>query len=105
MPTVLGFHDPRTDWFSTLSLVVGIVALAALVAWLLLTREQAWRGLLFAAAGWLLPTLALVLNRVALFGVTVVDNAIYFHLPTALFVVGILEASVAPHDPVRGASH
>jgi hypothetical protein len=101
VPTLLGFHDPRTDWFSTLSLVVGVVALAALVGWLLLTREQAWRGLVFAAAGWLLPTLALVLNRVGLYGVAVVDNAIYFHLPTALFLIGVLEAVVAPRR--RGA--
>ena len=68
------------------------MVLALLVGWLLATRAGAWRGLAFAAAGWLLPTLALVLNRVSLFGVGVVDNAIYFHLPTALFLIGVLEA-------------
>jgi hypothetical protein len=92
VPTAVGFHDPRSGVFSALSLVVGCVVLAALVGWLLATRDGAWRGLLFAAAGWLVPTLALVVSRVSLFGVSVVDNAIYFHLPTVLFVVGVLEA-------------
>jgi hypothetical protein len=92
VPTALGFHDPRSGFFSGLSLVVGSVTLAVLVGWLLATRDGAWRGLLFAAAGWLLPTLALVVSRVSLFGVSVVENAIYFHLPTVLFVVGLLEA-------------
>ena len=99
VPTLVGFHDPRTSWFSTLSLVVGWVVLLVVVGWLLLTRRQAWRGLLFAAAGWALPTLALALNRVSLFGVTVVDNIIYFYLPTALFLIGLLEAH---RGPVRG---
>jgi hypothetical protein len=66
------------------------------VGWLLVTRESAWRGLLFAAAGWALPTLALILNRVELYGVIVVDNAIYFFLPSALFVIGVLEAVRSP---------
>lgn len=96
VPTLVGFHDPRTEWFSTLSLVVGWVVLIAVVGWLLLTRRQAWRGLLFAGAGWALPTLALALNRVSIFGVTVVDNIIYFYLPTALFLIGLLEAHRGP---------
>jgi len=96
VPTLVGFHDPRTAWFSTLSLVVGWVVLIAVVAWLLLRRQQAWRGLLFAAAGWALPTAALALNRVSIFGVTVVDNIIYFYLPTALFLIGLLEAYRGP---------
>lgn len=115
VPTLVGFHDPRTAWFSTLSLVVGWVVLVAVVGWLLLTRRQAWRGLLFAAAGWALPTLALAVNRVSIFGVTVVDNIIYFFLPAALFLVGLLEAHRGPlrrpvgagarrSDPGRGAA-
>ena len=96
IPTTVGFHDPHSDAFSALSLVIGCVGLVALVAWLGLTRTGAWRGLLFAGAGWLLPTLALVLNRVSIFGVGVVDNAIYFHLPTVLFVIGLLEAWRSP---------
>ena len=92
VPTALGLHDPRSDAFSALSLVIGCAVLALLVGWLLTTRAGAWRGLVFAAAGWLLPTLALVVNRVAFFGVGVVDNAIYFHLPTVLFLIGIVEA-------------
>ena len=96
VPTLVGFHDPRTAWFSTLSLVVGWVVLLAVVGWLLATRRQAWRGLLFAAAGWALPTLALALNRVSIFGVTVVDNVIYFYLPTTLFLIGLLEAHRGP---------
>lgn len=96
VPTLVGFHDPRNEAFSTLSLVIGCLALAALVGWLLVTRQGAWRGLLFAAAGWALPSLALILNRVALYGVVVVDNAIYFFLPSALFVVGVLEAVRSP---------
>ena len=96
VPTALGFHDPRNSAFSTLSLVIGCVVLTALVAWLVVTRVGAWRGLLFAAAGWSLPSLALILNRVELYGVEVVDNAIYFFLPTALFVIGVLEAVRAP---------
>jgi hypothetical protein len=101
LPTVVGFHDPRSDVFSALSLAIGCVCLVLLVGWLLLTRAGAWRGLLFAGAGWMLPTLLLVLNRVALFGVDVVDNAIYFHLPTVLFVVGVLEAVRAPRRGSR----
>jgi hypothetical protein len=96
VPTALGFHDPRSERFSAAGLVLGCVVLVILVGWLLTTRRGAWRGLLFAAGGWLLPTLALVLNRVSIFGVVVVDNAIYFHLPTVLFVVGVLEATLAP---------
>ena len=102
VPTLVGFHDPRTAWFSTLSLVIGWLVLLVAVAWLLWTRERAWRGLLFAAAGWALPTLALALNRVSIFGVTVVDNAIYFYLPTALFLIGLLEAH---RGPERRAAH
>ncbi|QIG44794.1 hypothetical protein G5V58_20220 [Nocardioides anomalus] len=96
VPTALGFHDPRSTGFSAFSLIVGCVTLSLAVLWLLVTREAAWKGLLFAAAGWLLPTLALVLNRVSIFGVHVVDNVIYFHLPTALFAVGMLEAWRSP---------
>lgn len=96
IPTALGFHDPHSHVFSALSLVVGCLVLAGGGAWLLATRTGAWRGLAFAAVGWLLPTLALVLNRVSIFGITVVDNAIYFHLPTVLAVVGVLEAVRAP---------
>ena len=103
IPTALGFHDPSSDAFSALSLVIGCVVLVLLVGWLLVSREEAWRGLLFAGAGWLLPTLALVLNRVTFFGIGVVDNAIYFHLPTALFVVGLLEAWRAPRRHRRRA--
>jgi hypothetical protein len=99
VPTLVGFHDPRTGWFSALSLLVGWVVLVAVVGWLLVRRRQAWRGLLFAAAGWALPTAALAVNRVSLFGVGVVDNAIYYYLPTALFVVGLLEAY---RGPARG---
>jgi len=96
VPTAVGLHDPRSELVSTLSLVVGCLTLAALVGWLLTTRVGAWRGLLFAAVGWALPTLALIVNRVDLYGVEVVDNAIYFFLPTALAVIGVLEASLAP---------
>jgi hypothetical protein len=92
LPTAVGFHDPRSDVFSTLSLVVGCVVLVTLVAWLVATREAAWRGLLFAAVGWLLPILALVLNRLSIYGLAVVDNAVYYHLPTVLVVIGLLEA-------------
>jgi hypothetical protein len=101
IPTALGFHDPRSAGFSALSLVIGCVGLVLLVSWLLATRRGAWRGLVFAGAGWLLPTLALVLNRVSIFGVGVVDNAIYFHLPSVLFVVGVLEAWLAPRRQER----
>ena len=38
------------------------------------------------------PVLALVLNRLSVYGVIVVDNAIYFHLPTVLVMIGVLEA-------------
>lgn len=96
VPTALGFHDPRSDRFASLSLVLGCVVLVGVVAWLLRTRRGAWRGLVFAAGGWLVPTLLLVLNRVSIFGVDVVDNAIYFHLPTVLALVGVLEATQAP---------
>jgi hypothetical protein len=105
VPTAVGFHDPRSDAFSALSLVIGCAVLVAVVGWLLSTREQAWRGLLFATAGWLLPVLALVLNRLSVYGVSVVDNAIYFHLPTVLVMIGVLEAWRAPrragHEPIR----
>ena len=38
-----------------------------------------------------LPVLALVLDRLSVYGVSVVDNAIYFHLPTVLVMIGVLE--------------
>jgi hypothetical protein len=101
VPTALGFHDPRSDAFSLLCLVIGCVVLVTLVAWLLLTREHAWRGLLFAAVGWLLPVLALSLNRLTVYGIAVVDNAIYFHLPTVLAMVGVLEAWRSPRRAGR----
>ena len=96
VPTAVGFHDPRSDAFSALSLVIGCLVLVGLVAYLVATREGAWRGLLFAAAGWLLPTVALVLNRLTIYGIHVVDNAIYYHLPTVLVVIGVLESWRAP---------
>lgn len=99
LPTALGFHDPRSPAFSTFSLVLGLVVLAVLLGYLVGTRTGTWHGLLFAAAGWVLPTAALVLNRLSLYGVEVVDNAIYFHLPTVLVGVGLLEAWRAPRRP------
>jgi hypothetical protein len=104
IPTAVGFHDPHSPAFSALSLAIGCVGLVLLVAWLGLTRRGWWRGLLFAGAGWLLPTLALVLNRVSLFGVVVVDNAIYYHLPTVLVMIGVLEAVRAPRRGTRAAT-
>ena len=96
VPTALGVHGPGTAWIDTAGLVLGWVVLTLLVGWLLATRTGAWRGLLFATVGWLLPTLALLLNRLERYGAEVADDAIYFYLPTALFLIGVLEAIRAP---------
>ena len=102
IPTALGFHDPKLAWFSTVGIVVGLVLVSALLVMTVIRRKGAWLGWVFAVAGWLAPTLALVLNRVSLFGTSVADNAIYFYFPTMLFVVGVLEATRAP---LRRADH
>lgn len=96
VPTSLGLHAPGSGWFPHLSLIVGWVVLVAGVGWLLATRRGAWRGLLLASAGWLLPTLALLLGRLVRYGPGVADDAINSYLPTALVLIGVVEAMRAP---------
>jgi hypothetical protein len=96
LPTAFGVHAPGSQWVETAGLVLGWLVLVGLVGWLLVTRRGSWRGLLFAGAGWLLPTLALLLNRLGRYGSGVADDAIYFYLPTALVVIGVLEATLSP---------
>jgi len=96
VPSLLGFHDPSTHWFSVLGTVVGTLTLVCLVVFTLISRVSAWRGWLFALAGWFLPSVALLLNRVGYFGPQVAENVFYYYLPSLLFVVGVMEAWVAP---------
>ena len=71
---------------------MGWLVTVLVVGWLLATRRGAWRGLAFAVAGWSVPTLAVLLNRLERYGPGVADDAIYVYLPTVLVVVGLLEA-------------
>ena len=96
VPTALGVHAPGTPWLEVLAAVVGWVVTVVVVGWLVATRQGAWRGLAFAGLGWLLPSLALLLNRLERYGFGVADDAIYFYLPTVLTVIGLVEAHAAP---------
>jgi hypothetical protein len=107
VPTALGLHAPGSGWADVLAPVVGWAVTVVGVGWLLMTRRGAWRGLVFAAVGWLFPTLALLLNRLDRYGPGVAEDAIYFYLPTVLTLVGLCEAVLAPRrDPGtrRGAA-
>ncbi len=96
VPTALGLHDPGTPWLDVLAAVLGWVVTVLVVGWLVVTRQGVWRGLAFAALGWLLPTLALLLNRLGRYGFEVADDAIYVYLPTVLTLIGLAEAFLRP---------
>lgn len=106
VPTALGLHPLTTGWLEAVTPVVGWLVTLLVVGWLLATRSGAWRGLLFAVAGWSVPTLAVLLNRLERYGPGVADDAIYVYLPTVLVLVGLLEAVRAPRRnapaPVSG---
>jgi len=101
VPTMLGCHRPGVEWFSALGTLLGLGVLAGLLVFTAVTRRGAWRGWLFAIAGWLVPSAALVLNRVGLYGVGVVTQAFYFFLSTMLVLVGVLTALNSPPRPGR----
>jgi len=103
VPSLLGFHDPTTPWFVVLGTTIGVLVLAGSVGFTLQWRVGAARGWVFAVAGWLVPSAALVLNRLWFWGPIVSEWIVYFFLPSMLFLVGALEAWAAPEREV--ASH
>lgn len=96
LPMVLGIHQPAAPLVHALGVVAGLVVLALLVAVTCRRSPTAWRGWVFAAVGWLVPAVALVVSRVGFWGVVVAEQPTYYFLPTVLVMVGVLEAWLAP---------
>ncbi len=101
LPVMLGFYDPSRPGFALVGVVLGCLALAGLLALTLKRSPHSWRGWVFALAGWFVPVLAVTLPRVGYIGVRAIEQPVYYYLPTFLFIVGVLEAWVAPR--ARGA--
>ena len=98
LPLVLGFSDLDDrlfSWCGTALAVLGVFALLLRA----LRRPAMWKGLTFALAGWLLPSAALVLNRVGVVGQPIVKMPYYYGLSTVLLVIGIAAALAAAADP------
>jgi len=91
LPLILGFSDLDNRIFTWCGIVLAAGAVVALVI-RAVRRPAMWRGLGFAAAGWLLPIAALVLNRVGVVGQTAVRLPYYFGLSTMLVVLGVAAA-------------
>jgi hypothetical protein len=106
VPSIVGLHgdryDPTWDRFST---AVGAVLIVALFGWTMLRNRRAWRGWAFALIGWLLPALALLINRVGLTHSNgVATNLIYQYLALTMFLVGVIEAVLIASDRPRFAA-
>lgn len=101
LPMVVGLFGPvLTTWRTVL--VVSIAAFFVVVVVVTLVRSRrAWRGWTFALVGWLVPVLSVVTSRVGYIGIPAVEQSMYYYLPTLLFIVGALEAWVAPSWPHR----
>jgi hypothetical protein len=96
LPLTLGFYDPSRPGFELIGSVIGVIALVGLMIATVLRSRRAWRGWIFAFAGWFVPVLAVTLPRVGYIGVRAIEQPLYYYLPTFLLVVGVLEAWVAP---------
>ena len=96
LPLGLGFYDPGNPGLHLFGIVFGVLMLAGLLAVTLRRSRRAWRGWLFALAGWFVPVLAVTLPRVGYIGIRAIEQPVYYYLPTLLFIVGVLEAWVAP---------
>jgi hypothetical protein len=109
LPSFLGIHDPSNQTLTNVGAVVSGGLAIGLVWWTVQRSRAAWWAWGFAVLGWLVPTLALVVNRAGLFGVGVASNLVYYPFATLLVVVGALEAvasATAPGRPVDpGAAH
>ena len=88
LPLLLGFSDPEQGSLMQVGTVVAVVALAGLLFRLVRLRAGG-RGLVFAVAGWALPSAALVLSRVGLYGTSLVHQPYYYALSTVLVVLGL----------------
>jgi len=94
LPALVGIHGDRyAPAWDSFGVVVGVVLLVVLFGWTMLRSRRAWRGWAFAFIGWLLPALALVVNRLGLTHTTAVaTNVIYQFMAIAMFLVGVFEA-------------
>jgi hypothetical protein len=113
LPSLVGIHaDVGGGGWDTFGVVVGAVLLVVLVGWTLARNLRAWHGWAFAFAGWIVPALALLMNRLGLkHNTAFATNLIYQPLAVAMFLVGVLEAVLAaglltrftalPRPPVR----
>jgi hypothetical protein len=113
LPSLVGIHaDVGGGSWDTFGVVVGAVLLVVLVGWTLARSLGAWRGWAFAFAGWVVPALALLVNRLGYnHNTRFATNLIYQPLAVAMFLVGVLEAVLAaglltrfaalPRPPVR----
>lgn len=104
LPLSIGFYDPNRPWFEILGIGLAGVLLVALVVGTLLRSRRAWRGWLFALAGWALPIGTVVMARVASNGVAAIEQTMYYYLPILLFLVGVCEAWAAPWRPARSGA-
>jgi hypothetical protein len=100
LPLLLGFSDPAQGQRMRVGTVVAVVAVAVLLV-VLARRGAGARGLVFAVAGWALPSAALVLSRVGLYGEGMVHQPYYYALSTVLVVLGLGMALSAPAATVR----
>jgi hypothetical protein len=94
VPGMLGLHgDGQAPGWNQLCITIGTVVLLGIFVLTMRRSLDAWRGWAFAVAGWLLPALALLVNRLG-FGhdTTVAGNVIYQYFASMMFLVGVLEA-------------
>lgn len=113
LPSLVGIHaDVGGGRWDTFGVLAGAVLLVGLVGWTLARNLQAWRGWAFAFAGWVVPALALLVNRLGYnHNTRFATNLIYQTLTVAMFLVGVFEAVLAarlltrfaalPRPPVR----
>ena len=89
LPSLLGLFS--TDYGGVLTAArFAIAALLGVAVWVTVRRDSAaWRGWLFAALGWLLPSGALVVSRVGVHGPWVATLPFYFLLPVIMSVLGL----------------
>jgi len=94
LPSLVGLHgDQYAPGWDRFAVVVGAVLLVGLFGWTMTRSLGAWRGWAFAFAGWLVPALALLVNRLGYTHNTgLATGLVYDYLATAMFLVGVLEA-------------
>lgn len=103
LPSLLGIHaDIGGGSWDIFGVLAGVVLLVVLIGWTLARSARAWRGWAFAFAGWIVPALALLVNRLGYTHSTgVATNLIYQPLAVAMFLVGVLEALLQARLVVR----